>query len=226
MKHKIGKDSMRLLVSLVLASAAVFGQSALESDPKGWRDLLPDSAFKGWTRVPIPPTAALTPESHWSVDPAQRLIICDGDKTGHEWLRLDRPFADFLLHVEFHFTPVQTEKPRYNSGVFIRNDKEGKIWYQAQIGSANGGYIFGDNSVGGGEPKRFNLAKQMKEQRVKPAGEWNTYELRCEGKKISLWTNGAVTSEFTECENLKGYLGLEAEGYRIEFRNLKVKELR
>jgi hypothetical protein len=30
----------------------------------------------------------------------------------------------------------------------------------------------------------------------------------------------------TDCEVPKGYLGLEAEGYRVEFRNLKLKELR
>ena len=37
--------------------------------------------------------------------------------------------------------------------------------------------------------------------------------------------NGAVVSEFDECEVRKGYVGLEAEGYRIEFRNLKLKVL-
>jgi len=38
--------------------------------------------------------------------------------------------------------------------------------------------------------------------------------------------NGAVTSEYSTPDVLKGYLGLEAEGFRIEFRNLKLKELR
>jgi hypothetical protein len=51
------------------------------------------------------------------------------------------------------------------------------------------------------------------------------YEIRCEGKKITLSVNGAVTSEFTQCEVPRGYIGLEAEGYRIEFRNLKLTGL-
>ena len=32
-------------------------------------------------------------------------------------------------------------------------------------------------------------------------------------------------SEFSGCEMAAGYVALEAEGYAIEFRNLKLKEL-
>jgi hypothetical protein len=37
--------------------------------------------------------------------------------------------------------------------------------------------------------------------------------------------NGEVTSELDNTDVTKGYIGLEAEGYRIEFRNLKLKSL-
>jgi hypothetical protein len=60
---------------------------------------------------------------------------------------------------------------------------------------------------------------------IKPPGEWNTYEIRCQGPKITLWVNGQASSQFAVPEVLKGYLGLEAEGFRIEFRNLKYKVL-
>lgn len=60
--------------------------------------------------------------------------------------------------------------------------------------------------------------------RVRPAGEWNTYELVARGQTISLWVNGAVTSEITVAVP-RGHFGLEAEGWRIEFRDLKVKPL-
>lgn len=39
-------------------------------------------------------------------------------------------------------------------------------------------------------------------------------------------SNGAVTCQFGDCGLEKGHFGLEGEGYLIEFRNLKVKELR
>jgi len=61
---------------------------------------------------------------------------------------------------------------------------------------------------------------------VKPAGEWNVYELTAVGRKLSAWVNGAVASEFTECDVPKGHFGLEAEGYRVEYRNAMVKVLK
>lgn len=60
---------------------------------------------------------------------------------------------------------------------------------------------------------------------MKPAGEWNTLELTARGKVLTLWVNGVVTSTFDGCGNARGVVGLEGEGYRIEFRNLKVKAL-
>ena len=61
---------------------------------------------------------------------------------------------------------------------------------------------------------------------VKPVGQWNTLEVTARGKEITLWVNGAVTCKLPDCGQAKGRLGLEGEGYQIEFRNLKVKELR
>src|SRR5437016_1336800 len=59
----------------------------------------------------------------------------------------------------------------------------------------------------------------------KEAGAWNTYEVTCKGKTITLWINGAVTATWNDCQVRRGYLGLEAEGYYIEFKNLKFKEM-
>ncbi len=199
-------------------------KSALDSDGSGWINLLSDPTLHGWTRVPVPPTAALGAESQWKVDPANGNLICGGDKTGHEMLRYDREFSDFIFHVEYRFTPREGDA-KYNSGIYVRNNADGSIWHQAQAGSASGGYLFG-NTLVKGAAQRINLRDQLKENRVKTAGEWNTFEVRAEGPKISLWVNGAVSSEFRQCEVPRGYIALEAEGYRIEFRNVKLKELR
>jgi hypothetical protein len=60
---------------------------------------------------------------------------------------------------------------------------------------------------------------------LRAIGDWNTYEIRCAGPKITLWVNGDLTGELDVPEVPKGYWGLEAEGYRIEFRNIKLKNL-
>ncbi len=215
---------MKRSLSVLLFALACWAQSpsALESDPKGWTDIMPPASLKGWTRIAFLTTEPLNPESQWRVDAANGLLICQGDK-GHEFFRYDKELANFIFHAEWRFVPIPNGKG-YNSGVLARCSADGLLWHQAQNGDASGGYLFGDTLVKGVK-QRVNLRAQMKEQRVKPAGEWNVYEIRAEGPKMSLWVNGAVVSEIDNLEILKGYIGLEAEGYLIEFRNLKVKVL-
>ncbi len=199
-------------------------QSAMERDPKGWMDTLETAGAEldGWTRVPIPYDRELNPTSQWSFDPQTHHVVCKGDG-GHEWLRLDQVLTDYVLHVEWRFFPVPGKKG-YNSGVFFRSSSDGKMWHQAQCGDASGGYLFGE-TLSMYAMKPFNFQKELREQRVKPAGEWNTYEVTCKGRQITLWVNGAVTNTWRACQVPRGYIGLEAEGWRIEFRNVKVKLL-
>lgn len=213
----------RLLFSVLVLAVAGWAQtpSALESDPGGWQDILPNSTMQGWTRVPFMTTDPLNPVSQWKLDPAG-LLVCEGDK-GHEFFRYDKELANFIFHAEWRFVPIPNGKG-YNSGVFARNSADGTIWHQAQTGDASGGFLMGSTPVKGAL-QRVNLRNAMKENRVKPAGEWNVYELRAEGPKLTLWVNGAVTTVLDNLEVPKGYVGLEAEGYRIEFRNLKLKVL-
>jgi hypothetical protein len=211
---------------LLALSMVLLGQekSAMETDPQGWIQLLPDSGFKGWTRLNLAPSPQLAEVSPWQIDSDHGTLICNGDKSGHEMLRFDRELTNFIVHLEWCFAKVETENPRYNSGFYVRNSADASLWHQAQTGSGSGGFLFG-NTLVKGEKQRVNLREQMKENRVAPAGEWNTFEIRAEGKRISLWVNGAVTTVFDSCEVPRGYLGFEAEGYKISFRNIKLKEL-
>jgi len=197
--------------------------SALEADPQGWVDILPRAELKGWYRVAVPPTGKLG-RQQWHVERDKKLLICDGDG-GHDMLLFEKEFGDAVFHCEFRYVRVEG-KTGYNSGVYIRNSRDGAIWHQAQIGDATGGYLFGETSTAGGGLKFFSLDKEVKDGRVKPAGQWNALEITARDKSLTLWVNGAVTCQFRDCGQAKGRVGLEGEGYRIEFRNLKVKELR
>ena len=202
----------RILLLCSLATALLPAQSV---------DLLPDDSLKGWTRIPIPATDGLKPKLQWRVDTAAKTLICTGDG-GHEWLRNDQVFGDYILEVDFRFTPKGADA-KYNSGIGIRLSAWGELWAQAQTGPS-GGYLFGDNLVDGAV-QRFNLRKEMKENRIKAAGEWNHYEIRVQGDKITLSVNGAAVNEMAGIALRKGYIGLEAEGHEIAFRNLKLKVL-
>lgn len=202
--------------------AAEPSKSALETGAEGWVDITPSAGLKGWSRVPVPPGDPLG-KQQWHLDDSGKVLVCEGDG-GHDMLLCDREFGDAVFHFEFRYTKVEG-KEGYNSGAYVRNSKDGGLWHQAQFGDANGGYLFGGTIGPDGKKKSFNLSKEVTDGRIKPAGEWNTMEITAKGGVLTLWVNGAVTCEFTECGNPKGLVGLEGEGYRIEFRNLKVKEL-
>jgi len=202
------------------AAESTHAGSALETDPQGWIDILPPQDLKGWFRVPVPPNSRLG-RDQWHVD--GKILVCDGDG-GHDMLLFDKEVGDAIFHLEFCYTKI-AGKAGYNSGAYVRNSRDGSFWHQAQFGDAKDGYLFGQTAVNGYGKKNFNLSRQVTDMRVKPAGEWNLLEITARGSVLTLWINGAVTCQFNECNVERGYLGLEGEGYRIEFRNLKLKEL-
>ncbi len=184
-----------------------------------WLDIQPGADLKGWTRIAIPPTNNLG-RAQWHVDTSQNVLVCDGDG-GHEMLRWDRELGDCVFEVEFRFLPATGVKEKYNSGAFIRNSAEGRIWHQAQL-TPDGGFLFGvtlTNGVAG----RFQ--QPVTEHRMKPAGEWNSLELAAHARRLGVTLNGREVCAFERCEVPKGYVALESEGFHVEFRNVRVKIL-
>jgi 3-keto-disaccharide hydrolase len=204
---------VRLMLIAVAASVALPAWSqTINMFPKNYQRM--------WPRVAIPPTNPLNAADQWHINAQTREIGCDGNK-GHEWLRFNRELKNFDFKVEWRFTPV-AGTTKYNSGVFFRNNKDGSIWHQAQT-SLGGGYIFGETPVNG-KLSRFNLQKEMTENRVKPAGDWNAYDIHCVGGTCTLAVNGEVVNTL-HISVKKGYVGLEAEGYQITFRHFSLQEL-
>jgi len=219
--------SAALTFFVLTASAALYAAetapSALASDPSGWLDLMPAADLQGWSRVPVPPDAPLG-KQQWHVDVPGGVLVCDGDG-GHDMLLCDREFGDAIFHCEFRFTRVEG-KTGYNSGVYVRNSADGAIWHQTQLGDATGGYLFGETAGPDGTKQFFTKINEVADGRIKPAGDWNTIEMTARGNTLSLWVNGAITCEVKDCGAPKGVVGVEGEGFRIEFRNLKIKELK
>jgi hypothetical protein len=206
--------SMRtaLVSAAVLAFALPCFSQTINMFPKNYKQM--------WTRIPIPPTKPAIKIDQWHIYPKRGEIVCDGNQ-GHEWLRFNRELKNFDLKVEWRFTPV-AGKVHYNSGVFFRNSKNGTIWEQAQTSLA-GGYIFGNTPING-KVQRYSLKSQMTENRVKPAGQWNAFDIHCVGDTCTLAVNGKVVNTL-HLSVEKGYVGLEAEGVKITFRHFHLKEL-
>ena len=212
LNSRIALPSALVICVVLLSDATACAQA---------KNLVTENYKAEWTRITIPPGHPASDIAQWHIDPATKTIVCDGNG-GHEWLRFNKEFGDFKFHVEWRFTKVEGN-PHYNSGVFFRNDSDGTIWHQANT-TPEGGYLFGETLVDG-KKTSFNETKEMTENRVKPAGAWNTYDIKCRKDTCTLAVNGAVVNTL-HTEVAKGYVGLESEGFQIEFRKIEVEELK
>jgi Domain of Unknown Function (DUF1080) len=211
-------------------------RSALTRDPKGWVDILPGPKLKGWTRVaPISSRGVkswVNPDLElWIPDRKRGVLECrghlplqapPGGKPGsHEMLRHEQDLGDFIFHVEWRFKdPARTG---WNAGVYARVNEAADIWHQAQVGGGPTTYWFADTPDASGKIGR--IKDESAEKAVKPAGQWNVYEITGRGDTLTLWVNGAVVSQLKGLRVQRGRVGLEAELHHIEFRNLKLKRL-
>lgn len=148
------------------------------------------------------------------------------------YMRTNKEYSNYKLHVEWRYP----EKP-VNSGIMLHVTGPDKIWishYQGQLKHLNAG-DFIVHGVGNKATLRDTvytstdevkpLIPKMHPTNEKPAGEWNSYDFVCKGNTIELRVNGLLQNVATNCSVTKGQIGLQAEGSKIQFRNLWIEKL-
>ena len=149
------------------------------------------------------------------------------------YLRTEKRYSDYHLHVEWRYPDEPT-----NSGVFMHTNGPDVVFpahFQGQLKVENAG----DFIVHGvGEQATLNdtvytsseetkpVVAKMHPSNEHPANEWNSYDIICRGNTIELKVNGLLQNVATNCSMSDGAIGLQAEGSRIQFRNLWVEALK
>ena len=163
------------------------------------------------------------------------VLISTGIEGGGDWLFTDDTFRNFVLRYEYR---IQTEG-QGNSGVSIRATKDGNPAFsgmEIQI-------IRPDWETPWQRAGALYATVPPGVKADKPAGEWNSVEILADGVRIRTTMNGEVLydikmSDFTpekigESEWQKpltdraasGHIALQNPGDRVEFRNIRLKEL-
>ena len=174
----------------------------------------------------------------WEGDKAKVWRVVDGVIVGgsmqgnprNEFLTTTKSYANFVLRFEYKL--VGTEG-FVNGGVQVRSRRIEKPahemrGYQADIGAGMTGTLYDESR------RNKALAKADPEliKKTEKPGEWNSYEVRCEGKRVRLTVNGVQTIDYTETDDSleqDGLIGLQIHGNckaEISFRNLTVEELK
>ena len=159
-------------------------------------------------------------EQIWTVKDG--VIRCAGKPAGY--LRTVQPYADYLLTVEWRFLKAG------NTGVIVHAQGEPKVW-QASVECQGAHGRQGDFWLGGGvkADQPFTKGKTGIPAATpgveKPLGEWNTYQVRCEGDKVVISVNGKEVNRITGCSNKSGWIGLQSEGAEFEVRKVALEPL-
>jgi len=158
-------------------------------------------------------------------------------KQGSGNLYTEKEYSDFILRFEFKLTPGA------NNGLGIRAPLQGDAAYlgmELQI-LDNTAHIYKDlqpyqyhGSIYGVVPARRGF--------LKPVGEWNQQEVIADGTSITVKLNGEtiVDADIKEAmekgtidgrghpglKRTQGHIGFLGHGSRVEFRNIRIKELK
>lgn len=192
---------------LLLAAMPLTAQAQVPNDEErkaGFVPLFYGEDFTGWQFGGGYDLPEKLPKQ-WKVE--EGIIKLSGG--GSPYLGTQWDYDDFDMRFEW-----RAMREKYNSGFFIRSNRKVR---PNQINLAKGaeGKFFGGKMKGG----------QAVPELQNPPFEWNEWRVRCVGDKVTFYCNGKLAWEGTEFASKRGYIGLQAEGAPLEFRNLRIKEI-
>ena len=190
--------ALGLVLSAPLAAAERHG---LPSDPlsEGWIQLFDGKSLYGWKQAN---------KADWTVRDGA-IVATKGDVG---LLHTTTQFADYMLRLEFRSAQDT------NSGIFLRTSPRpqdpSKDCYELNIAP---------------EDKPFPTGSFVGRKRVTGLGlsnQWRSYEITARGANFSVKLDGQKVLEFTDPEPLgRGFIGLQFNSGRVEFRNIVLRPL-
>ena len=129
----------------------------------------------------------------------------------------DGTYSNYKLHVEWRWV----DEPA-NSGIFVLAEPGDGLWPRCAEVNLMAGHA-GDMIASGGsafeELQEGRFLRTTVESPEKPAGEWNTAEIICNGNHIQAFVNGVLMNE-AHFDRTEGRIALQSEGGPLEVRNV------
>jgi hypothetical protein len=190
---------------------------------KGFVSLFDGKTLNGWTLVGGHGPGYIVKDG---------LLVCPKEGGGN--LFTEKEYANFIFQFEFRIEPAG------NNGVGIRAPLEGDAAYvgmEIQI-LDNEAAEYKDLRPAQYHGSVYDVIP-AKRGYLKNAGEWNSEEIRAEGRRIKVTVNGTVILDadldsVKDPEVLKkhpglartsGHIGFLGHGALVEFRTIRVQEL-
>ncbi len=162
------------------------------------------------------------------------VLFCTEKDGGN--LYTENEYADFVFRFDFKLEDGS------NNGIGIRAPLKGDAAYvgmEIQVLDDNGKEYKGKLRPAQYHGSIYDVVP-AKQGALKPTGEWNTEEITAKGRHVTVKVNGQTTvdanlDDVKDPATLKkhpglqrpsGHIGFLGHGSRVEFRNMRVKELK
>jgi hypothetical protein len=212
---------MKRLCLILLCPLVFLGAQSPVSSPNRV-DLWNGRDLAGWKLFLNGP--AVAPAGTWSA--SEGVLRFDTKASGY--IRTEKDYSNYRLHVEWRWAKDAPDNA--NSGVLLHVHGPDAIWplcFEAQLKTGNAGQVVGMGLDIPAAPVLNNRkrAPRLAEPSEKPLGEWNTYEIVSRGDTIEVFVNGVRQNLVDKLPVSKGAIGLQMEGFPIEFRRVWLEPL-
>jgi hypothetical protein len=205
-----------LALALLAPSLPAADREITEWSEAGFVDLFNGKDLAGWRTT-----------GNW--------VVADGVITLHPregeegWQRYDayltseKTYRNFVLEVEFTF------EPEGNSGVFLRvGDLEDHVTSGLEVQILDTHHLEkpGNHDCGG-----IIRATAPFTNAVKPAGEWNRYQIVMIGSRLVAFLNGELIQALDLARSpmksrpMAGHISFQDEAKVVSYRSIRIKEL-
>jgi hypothetical protein len=139
------------------------------------------------------------------------------------YLRTKKVYRHFVLEIDWRWPKVAA-----NSGILIHIQKNDTVWpacYQVQQKANAAGDIICMKGLRAKEctdSVKFTIPK-LQASNEKAPGEWNHIKVVSKKGTLEVYVNGVLQNKITGMTAKKGYIGLQAEGKPVEFKNLTIR---
>ena len=186
-----------------------------------WVELFNGQNLEGWQAID-------GPMSSWHVEDG--ILFCSGGGGG--WLSTTKQYGDFEIELEFRVPDGG------NSGVFLRAPHEGNPAFAGMEVQ-----VLDDRAPEYEKLQPYQYCGSLygiaapKMRVSKPAGQWQTIRIKCAGRQVQVTLNGtqisdtnldkqqAHAAEHPGINRKQGYVGLQNHGTRLDYRNIRLREL-
>ena len=226
--------AIRALLAVLVLTATAFAADDAKKAEEGFTPIFNGKDLSGWVYGKAKGKDGQERENKagegYQVKDAA--IFCTKEDGGN--LYTEKEYDNFVLRFEFKLSESA------NNGIAIRAPLAGDSAYQGMeiqvLDDSGSAYTKLRPEQYHGSVYDCFAAKRGSQ---KPVGEWNTEEIEANGPRIKVTVNGQIITDVNlddikDPEKLKkhpglknktGHIGFLGHGAKVEFRNLRIKEL-